>query len=106
MKPHLRERLVETNLLELAESYATLSASPAFIHLREWLHQQVLQAEGKATLEETNRSRAITRWQERRKIELGIESLLDEQAEIKSALLEEQAHERAIERDRADRRSW
>jgi hypothetical protein len=91
---------------ELSDSYATLSASPAFRHLLEWLTSQVSLAEGEALLEQNRRSRAITKWQERRKIVLGIEALIEEQAAIRAAQLEEMEHERAIERDRAGRSGW
>lgn len=95
----------------LAESFAALEGSPAWQEVMGWLRAEVLRSEGEAALAapsiETRelRNRFIA-WQERRKVQLGIESLLDEWKAQKARMDEELKNERAIESERSARAGW
>lgn len=103
--------MIAREMYEQAEAFEALAANPAWLEIRTWLEGEVLRSEGEAALAapsvETReiRNRFIA-WQERRKVQLGIESLFDEWKREKIRMDEEIANERAIEHERSTRGSW
>lgn len=97
--------------LTLAQQFEDLKVNPAFRAIIGYLRGEVERSKGVALTalpSENDREvrNKVIAWQEREKVVLGIESIIEEQAEIKRRIEEEIENERAIERDRSTRSSW
>lgn len=97
--------------LSLAQTFEDLKGNPAFRAILAYLHGEVERSKGIALTalpSENDREvrNKVIAWQEREKVVIGIESMIDEQAEIKRRIEEEIENERAIERDRSTRTGW
>ena len=97
------------SVLETADSFVSLARNPAFKAIMEYLASQVevskaIAINAPADMPTENVRRCIIAWQEREKVVIGIESVIEEQLDIKTSIEQEMENERAVERDRASRK--
>jgi hypothetical protein len=101
----------EVDALAKAEAWLALRANAEFCELYAFLEKEVSRTEGEAILADASVPtaevrRKIIAWQERRKILLAIESIFDDQRNLKAQIEEDIKNERRIAAERANRNGW
>lgn len=102
---------MDNSELVTATAFVELSSNPAFRDIMAYLESEVLRAKGIAVTAESEEPtesvrRKIIAWQEREKVLLGIQHMIEEQAEVKKAIEQEIENERAVQRERSSRTNW